>query len=220
MSIETKERKNLNVVSELKAQAKVANKVALEVGNELLEVTRKSGKMYQGAFQKMVQGGVTIFGMQQDFALNALEQVADRVKENERLSKLVGASTVVLNRFKKATDNVKDSWTEAADGVKEGVLTAKEAVGEAVAETVEEVKAGADQVGEKVVDVMKVNIQKIDGIGPKVEEVLRSAGFDNFEKIAKASAEELEAVLEAAGTSFKKFDPRPWIEEAKEELNK
>lgn len=43
------------------------------------------------------------------------------------------------------------------------------------------------------------NLTKINGVGPKMQEALRAAGFDTFAKIAASNGDELRAVIEAAG---------------------
>ena len=53
-------------------------------------------------------------------------------------------------------------------------------------------------------------------LAQKSAEVLNAAGYDSFDKLANATEEELREVLANAGSSFKKFNPAPWIEAAKE----
>ena len=67
----------------------------------------------------------------------------------------------------------------------------------------------------KQVIVPADDLKKINGIGPKMAEILNMAGYGTYQQIATAEVKELEDVLEAAGSRYKKFDPTPWIEEAK-----
>jgi len=59
------------------------------------------------------------------------------------------------------------------------------------------------------------DLKKIEGVGPKIAEILTAAGIDTFEKIAGSDADALRAVLEAAGSRYKMFDPTTWPEQAK-----
>ena len=55
-------------------------------------------------------------------------------------------------------------------------------------------------------------LKKIEGIGPKVEQILNQAGIKTFAELAKADVEELRKVLTAA--KLQMMDPSGWIEQA------
>jgi predicted flap endonuclease-1-like 5' DNA nuclease len=52
----------------------------------------------------------------------------------------------------------------------------------------------------------------LEGIGPKVESVLKAAGIKTFADLAKADKAKVEEVLKAAG--LRMMDPAGWIEQA------
>lgn len=56
------------------------------------------------------------------------------------------------------------------------------------------------------------DLTKIEGIGPKVEKVLKEAGIRNYEALSLANAEEVKSVLNAAGLQM--MNPEGWIEQA------
>lgn len=58
------------------------------------------------------------------------------------------------------------------------------------------------------------DLKKIEGIGPKIAEVFVNAGIDSFEKLAKASADDLKAILDEAGSQFSSHDPGTWPKQA------
>ena len=58
------------------------------------------------------------------------------------------------------------------------------------------------------------DLTKIEGIGPKVAEVLAAAGIDTFAKLAKKSPEELKELLTNAEGNFNAQDPTTWAEQA------
>lgn len=60
------------------------------------------------------------------------------------------------------------------------------------------------------------DLKKLEGVGPKLAEVLAEGGFTTFATIAAASVEDIQKVLEAAGSRYASKDPAPWIEQAKE----
>jgi len=60
------------------------------------------------------------------------------------------------------------------------------------------------------------DLKKLEGVGPKLAEVLAEGGFTTFAAIAAASVEDIQKILEAAGSRYASRDPAPWIEQAKE----
>lgn len=59
------------------------------------------------------------------------------------------------------------------------------------------------------------NLTQIEGIGPKLAEILKAAGYTSFKAIASASAAELKKVLNAAGSPYNMTDPKTWPMQAK-----
>lgn len=58
------------------------------------------------------------------------------------------------------------------------------------------------------------NLTKIEGIGPKISEILANAGVDSFAKLAAADADKLREILAEAGNRYKAFDPTTWPQQA------
>ncbi|MBN2636289.1 MAG: 50S ribosomal protein L27 [Prolixibacteraceae bacterium] len=87
----------------------------------------------------------------------------------------------------------------------------KKAKTEAKAEVKEEVKAEAPKA-----EVNTDDLTKLTGVGPKLAEILAEGGFSTYAEVAAASVEEIQKVLESAGSRYASKDPAPWIEEAKE----
>ncbi|MCL4136615.1 UNVERIFIED_CONTAM: hypothetical protein GTU68_042347 [Idotea baltica] len=59
------------------------------------------------------------------------------------------------------------------------------------------------------------DLKKVEGIGPKISEIFAAAGIDTFAKLAKASQEELKAILEGAGSRYASKNPGSWPKQAK-----
>ncbi len=78
------------------------------------------------------------------------------------------------------------------------------------AEAKQEVKAEAPKA-----EVAGDDLTKLTGVGPKLAEILAEGGFATYAAVAAASVEDLQKVLEAAGSRYASKDPQPWIEEAK-----
>ena len=54
----------------------------------------------------------------------------------------------------------------------------------------------------------------IEGIGPKIDEILHAAGITSFDELSKKSADELREILLAQSSRNKMFDPTTWPEQA------
>ena len=54
----------------------------------------------------------------------------------------------------------------------------------------------------------------VEGIGPKIEEVLVAARIDSFTKLAMTPVDDIRKVLEAAGPAFKVANPGTWARQA------
>jgi large subunit ribosomal protein L20 len=60
----------------------------------------------------------------------------------------------------------------------------------------------------------KDDLVKIEGVGPKINELLLAAGITTFKKLADTPVSTLKKMLALAGSSFKSWDPTTWPEQA------
>ena len=58
------------------------------------------------------------------------------------------------------------------------------------------------------------NLKLVEGIGPKIEELLNADGIRTFAKLAATNPQHLSALLEAAGARFQIHDPETWPQQA------
>ncbi|MCB0034934.1 MAG: hypothetical protein KDE51_12965 [Anaerolineales bacterium] len=58
------------------------------------------------------------------------------------------------------------------------------------------------------------DLQIVEGIGPKIAELLIAAGIYDLADLATAAVDKLQAVLEAAGSRYKLAEPSTWPEQA------
>ncbi|MGV6946125.1 50S ribosomal protein L17 [Sphingobacterium kyonggiense] len=54
----------------------------------------------------------------------------------------------------------------------------------------------------------------VEGIGPKIAEVLATAGISTYAELAKTDAEKVKEILTEAGSNFNTADPTTWAEQA------
>ncbi|MDZ7877975.1 MAG: hypothetical protein U5L45_09905 [Saprospiraceae bacterium] len=58
------------------------------------------------------------------------------------------------------------------------------------------------------------DLKRIEGVGPKIEELLNEAGIYKFEQVASTSVERIRAILDKAGSRFRMHDPESWAAQA------
>ncbi len=58
------------------------------------------------------------------------------------------------------------------------------------------------------------DLKKIEGIGPKIEELLNRKGIRTFRQLAQTSVEQLRAILQEAGPRFRLANPGTWPRQA------
>jgi predicted flap endonuclease-1-like 5' DNA nuclease len=59
------------------------------------------------------------------------------------------------------------------------------------------------------------DLEIVEGIGPKIAELLREHGVRTFAQLGAASAVEIRAILDKGGPSFRVADPGTWPEQAR-----
>lgn len=59
------------------------------------------------------------------------------------------------------------------------------------------------------------DLERVEGIGPKIAEVLTEAGIDTFAKLADSTPEAIREIMDAAGSQFASHDPATWPQQAK-----
>ncbi len=58
------------------------------------------------------------------------------------------------------------------------------------------------------------DLSKVEGIGPKINELLQSNGITTFQQLADASVESVKEILVAKGGTYKTKDPGTWGQQA------
>jgi len=66
----------------------------------------------------------------------------------------------------------------------------------------------------KIDDSVKDDYTKVEGIGPKIKELLNKDGLWSFKQLSEASVDRIQKVLDAAGPAYKVHNPKTWAEQA------
>lgn len=61
----------------------------------------------------------------------------------------------------------------------------------------------------------KDDLKKIEGVGPKIEELLMNSGITNYKELANSSRDMLKQLLDNAGPQYRMHEPESWPEQAK-----
>ncbi len=95
---------------------------------------------------------------------------------------------------------------KAASAVAKVVAPVAEAPAPAAAAAPKAEKAPASSSSEVKPDDLK----KIEGIGPKIEQLLNAGGITTFADLAMADVAQLKAILDEAGSRYRMHDPSTW----------
>jgi predicted flap endonuclease-1-like 5' DNA nuclease len=65
-----------------------------------------------------------------------------------------------------------------------------------------------------ITQVKKDNLKIIEGIGPKIEELLNSKGIYTYAQLSSVQSEKLTEILLGSGVNFQMHNPRSWPQQA------
>jgi predicted flap endonuclease-1-like 5' DNA nuclease len=86
----------------------------------------------------------------------------------------------------------------------------------AALKTCEESKSASVQgfVAQSTAQVKKDDLKIVEGIGPKIEQLLQQGGIYSFEQLASSSPDKIREILLAAGERYRIHDPSTWPKQA------
>jgi predicted flap endonuclease-1-like 5' DNA nuclease len=114
-------------------------------------------------------------------------------------------------RRKKYAEEIKSTDTKKTEG-SENILTASAETHEII-EKVNYETAVAEDIMKKEIGLN--DLQIIEGIGPKIEKLLRRSSIDTWKKLADGDAEEIrEMLVTEGGARYKLHDPTTWSKQA------
>jgi len=190
----TKKANNLSIekgVDTLIGTAKNIHDGALDLSDNLVEGSLATGAKWQKIMAKALTEGTVLFGKQQDFAIDTLEELKGQYLNGRK-------------RFQKLLNFDRPAKVK---GTKKVVKAAKS--------TAKKVASKAKVANAKS-DVAADNLKNIEGIGPKIAGLLNEAGITTFAQLSKTNIKDLKAILETAGPRYKMHDPKTWRIQAKQ----
>ena len=284
MANKKKQANNLkNTLINVQTKAQDLNKEILLASEELIEGTVATGEQWQNIMAKALKNGTTLFGKQQELALDTVETLIGQYQTgNVRFKKLLGinglsfkstaqkAKSIAVQAkdkttasveeligdvFKKQNPVVKKKTKKANKKSVQATSIASETVVQTTAviddlfeenATVDTTKVAVKKTATKIKATSKVKAKKvkksatnarvkrisasskktrpkiagkedlkiIEGIGPKIEELLQKAGILTYQALATTDVAVLKTILEKAGSRYKLHDPTTWGQQA------
>lgn len=118
-------------------------------------------------------------------------------KEKEETKKTIQATNA---KVELATLGDLDAFSQLKDQIAEN--EAKPKAEEKVAKTKKSESTKGD------------DLKLVEGIGPKIEELLNNAGISSFQVLAETEVDKIREILEEAGSRYKMHDPSTWPKQA------
>ncbi len=171
-----------------------------------------------------------------------LEKAADAIKGKPQETKVEEVLGAVTETAAEVSEQIRDTIEDAVDTVKaiaevvggkiqEKVQETKEKIQETIEEVTEEApKVEVEEIEEveistpaEAVNVVAPKAEKVglpedlkivEGIGPKIEEILQGVGIKTWDQLAKTSSAQLSSILLAAGSRYKSHNPSTWPKQA------
>jgi small subunit ribosomal protein S1 len=140
----------------------------------------------------------------------AVEKVASKV-EMTTLGEIEGFSALKEQLQENAKAKLEASTTAKESDNAAAPVAEPEAVVEQVVETVVvETPAVTETVVETTISGKADDLKIIEGIGPKIAELLNADGIITFKDLAGTSVERIQGILDAAGPRYRMHDPSTW----------
>ena len=140
-----------------------------------------------------------------------IEKAAEAISgDKEKEDSMVEAIATTMGE---AGENVKSALEDVIDTVKAVAEVVGGKMEKAALEVKEKVVAATEEL-EKKVKTQPEDFKIIEGIGPKIEEIIHAAGITTYAKLAVKSPEEIKAILAEAGNRYKSHDPTTWPRQA------
>jgi large subunit ribosomal protein L27 len=140
-----------------------------------------------------------------------VEEVVDAPAKKSK--KVAEAPAPAAKPAKKAVEVVEEVAAPVAEAIAEPVVEQKEAEPkkEKAAPVAEEKAAAPKKEKGPKPDDLKI----VEGIGPKIETLLKEGGINTWAELAAAPVERLKEILNAAGPRYQIHDPGTWPAQAK-----
>lgn len=202
-------------VDQLKAGITKTHEKLVKVSDETIEGVLDAGAQWQNVLARSLKKGTKFLGSQQTLVFETLEGIKKIHKANVKNIKQLADPKAVKEAVKTAKKEVRQDLTEAKTVLKAEVKATQKEIKQEVKAAKKTVKAVVSKAKTEVQDLKVIN-----GIGPKLESILKDAGIKNLSDLASTPVKKLEKILAEAGPRYKAFSPKQWRTQVQEILAK
>jgi ribosomal protein S1 len=177
-------------------------------------------KEQQGEYEPTTLGDMAMFSQLKE----QLAEAKGKKAEKDEADAVAAEESAKESEAEMNTESTTETVETAAEETTETPVAEKPKASKAKAPKAEEEVAGeeeGDTTEEKAPKAKAAkskatgdDLKVIEGIGPKIEEILHAAGIDSFATLAGKSADEIRDILLEQGSRFKMFDPTTWPEQS------
>ncbi len=229
-TLRTAEDTSSRITENAKVEADRKIESAQDEANKILEDARHQSKvMIEDAEQKAVSISMTAKNefrdLENQFAeletfkksiLNQLKEIANgtiqRVSTFEKndfgnipeIPKVVVPETAVQ----------KETFAPVVEEIEEEIVPVQEIEEEEEVISVGSFSSSANEFISEPEPVVVQDLEIIEGIGPKIKDLLSASGIKTFRDLAYTPVYRIKDILEAAGPHFAMHDPTSWVEQA------
>lgn len=210
-----------NTSSKITEQAK--NEAEAKIESAQLEAQRIVEKAKKEAESYIASAKVEVSESQKELMANEAKLQSEITTLKERKASIISQLKALSAAALEDLQAFGDEQT-AELKVTEVIEPAKEAI-EEIEKEQEEVKGFAssantlvleeeDEKTNEVQDEKEVDLTVIEGIGPKIAELLNQHGIETYRDLATHPAYKIKQILETAGPGYAIRDPKTWSEQA------
>jgi small subunit ribosomal protein S1 len=175
----------------------------------LEDIRKEADQMVQGEKEKEKEEvKKTIKSTQAKVELSTFGDIEGFSELKEQMAEAAEAAITVPEEVKE----VKVEQKEKPNVVEEEAKTEEK---EVAIEEVEVKKSSKSKDKAPVLSSSKDDLKKVEGIGPKIQDLLNNAGINSFLELSNANPDEIKEILLGGGSRYQMHDPTTWPAQAK-----
>lgn len=209
------EDKVIGNVDQLKAGISKTHDKLVKVSEETVEGVLDAGAQWQNVLARSLKKGTKFLDSQQALVFETFEGIKNIHQSNVKRIKQLADLKTVKKVIKTAVEETKQDIAEATVVVKAEIKATQKEMKQEVKAAKKVVKTVATKTKTEFKDLKVIN-----GIGPKLEGILKQAGIQNLSDLANTPVKKLEKILAEAGPRYKSFSPQDWMKQVSEIVKK